>query len=134
MRLLLPLGAMFVAAVLIDGGALQIFAPGQLLNKSDPAQLSTRSVLSYRLLGTSEAIRFRRLRTGPHHVQPEAQDSLEPVPNWFVDLIAMPDIDAAFPLTIKEKQVGEIVFSPDVSSEIYEKRITFLALVSCLSS
>ena len=51
------------------------------------------------------------------------------VPHWFVDLIAMPDIDAAFPVTIKGKQVGEIVFSPDISAEIYEKWIGFLALV-----
>jgi two-component system sensor histidine kinase UhpB len=43
--------------------------------------------------------------------------------------MAMPDIDAAFPVTIKDKKVGEIVFSPDISAEIYEKWIGFLALV-----
>jgi two-component system, NarL family, sensor histidine kinase UhpB len=42
----------------------------------------------------------------------------------------MPDVGAAFPVTLKGQQVGEIVFSPDLSAEIYEKWIGFLALVS----
>ena len=32
-------------------------------------------------------------------------------------------------MTIEGKQVGEIVFSPDISADIYEKWIGFLALV-----
>src|SRR5258708_19878658 len=78
MRLLLPLGAMFVAAVLIGGVALQLFAPGQLMDESEPAQRSARAVAGalngalatstnpeqmldafVQALGTSEAIRFR---------------------------------------------------------------------------
>ena len=148
MRLLLPLGAMFVAAVVIGGVALQFFAPGQLMDESEPAQRSARAVTGalngalatsanpeqtldafVQALGTSEAIRFRRAGTGVPHVQPEVRTPLGRVPQWFVDLIAMPDIDAAFPVTIKDKQVGEIVFSPDISADIYEKWIGFLALV-----
>jgi two-component system sensor histidine kinase UhpB len=148
MRLLLPIGAMFVAAVLIGGVTLQIFAPGQLMDESEPAQRSARAVAGalngalatsanpeqtldafVHALGTSEAIRFRRTGTDVPHVQPEVRTPFGRVPRWFVDLIAMPDIDAAFPVTIKDKQVGEIVFSPDISAEIYEKWIGFLALV-----
>jgi len=149
MRLLLPLGAMFVAAVLIGGVALQIFAPGQLMDESEPAQRSARAVAGalngalttstnpeqtldafVQALGTSESIRFRPAGTGiPTLAQPEVRTPLGRVPHWFVDLMAMPDIDAAFPVTIKDKQVGEIVFSPDISAEIYEKWIGFLALV-----
>ena len=148
MRLLLPLGAMFVAAVLIGGVTLQIFAPGQLMDESEPAQRSARAVAAalngaltastdpeqtldafVRALGTSEAIRFRPAGTGVIHVQPEVRTPFGRVPHWFVDLIAMPDIDAAFPVAIKDRQVGEIVFSPDISADIYEKWIGFLALV-----
>jgi two-component system sensor histidine kinase UhpB len=148
MRLLLPLGAMFVAAVLIGGLALQIFAPGQLMDESEPAQRSAKAVAGalnralatsanpeqtldafVQALGTSESIRFRPSGTGAPHIQPEVRTPLGRVPRWFVDLIAMPDIDAAFPVTIKDRQVGEIVFSPDISAEVYEKWIGFLALV-----
>jgi two-component system sensor histidine kinase UhpB len=150
MRLLLPLGAMFVAAILIGGGALQIFASGQLMDESEPAQRSARAVAAAlnsalatsanpeqtldafaQTLGTSEAIRFRQTGAGiATHIQPEVPTPLGRVPHWFVDLMAMPDVGAAFPVTLKGKQVGEIVFSPDLSAQIYEKWIGFLALIS----
>jgi two-component system sensor histidine kinase UhpB len=149
MRLLLPLGAMFVAAVLIGGVALQIFAPGQLMDESEPAQRSARAVAGalngalatstnpeqildafVQALGTSEAIRFRPAGAGiPTLARPEVRTPLGRVPHWFVDLMAMPDVGAAFPVTIKGKQAGEIVFSPDISADVYEKWIGFLALV-----
>lgn len=149
MRLLLPLGAMFVAAVLIGGGALQLFAPGQLVEENEPAQRSARAVAMalngalatsanpeetldafVEALGTSEAIHFKRTGAGGPSAAPlEVGTPLGRVPHWFVDLIAMPNIEAAFPVSIKDRQVGEIVFSPDISSEIYEKWIGFLALV-----
>jgi signal transduction histidine kinase len=149
MRLLLPLVAMFVAAVLIGGIALHIFATGQLMDESEPAQRSAKAVAGalngalavsanpeqtldafIQALGTSETIRFRPAGTGaPALVPPEVRTPLGRVPHWFVDLIAMPDVGAAFPVTIKDKQVGEITFAPDLSAEIYEKWIGFLALV-----
>ena len=52
------------------------------------------------------------------------------MPRWFVDLLGLPEIGASFPVTIEGKQVGDIVFSPDLSADIYEKWIGFLALVS----
>ena len=150
MRLLLPLGVMFMAAVLIGGVALQLFASGQLLDESAPAQRSARAVAGAlnealatstnpeqtlesfgRALGTSESVRFRREATGiPPHAQPEVRTPFGPVPHWFVDLIAMPDLDAAYPVFIKSQLVGEIIFSPDISADVYEKWVGFLALVT----
>ena len=37
---------------------------------------------------------------------------------------------ASFPVTIDGKQIGEIMFSPDISADLYEKWIGFLALLS----
>ena len=86
MRLVLPLGTMFVAALLLGGISLQIFASGQLMEENEPASRSAKAVaeaLNSALLmstnphqtldafvaslGTSEATRFRRAeaeRTG----------------------------------------------------------------------
>jgi len=149
MRLLLPLGATFVAAILIGVGALQIFASGQLMDESAPAQRSAGAVAAAlnsalataadpeqtlaafaQTLGTTEAIRFRRAGTGALPPAPDVRTPFGRVPHWFVDLMAIPDIATAFPVTIDGRQVGEIVFAPDVSAEIYEKWIGFLALVS----
>ena len=52
------------------------------------------------------------------------------VPRWFVDLLGPPEIGAAFSVKIDGKQVGEILFAPDLTADIYEKWIGFLALVS----
>ena len=82
-------------------------------------------------LGTAEAIHFRR--TGPSlSTDPpvEVRTSLARVPGWFVELLAMPDVRASFPVTIGGKPVGDMVFSPDISADIYEKWIGFLALAS----
>lgn len=149
MRLLLPLGVMSVAAILIGGAALAIFASGQLMEENAPAQRSAGAVARAinaalataadpeqtleaftQALGTSEAIRFRRTGTDNRPAaRPDVQTPLGRVPNWFIDLMALPDIDAAFPVTVGDRQVGEIVFSPDLSADIYEKWVGFLALV-----
>jgi two-component system sensor histidine kinase UhpB len=50
------------------------------------------------------------------------------VPDWFVHLLEVPEFDAAFPVMIEGKQVGDIVFAPDLSADIYEKWIGFLAI------
>ncbi len=99
-RLLLPLGLMFVAA-------LKAFVQS---------------------LGTSEAIRFRRLGTDLDVQQPEVQTPLGTVPDWFVHLLVMSESRAAFPVMIEGSQVGDIVVAPDMSADIYEKWIGFLAI------
>lgn len=150
MRLLLPLGTMFVAALLLGAVSLQLFAPGQLIEENEPATRTAKAVAEalnsallmstnpqqtldafVKSLGTSEAIRFRPAGTEmPAHVPVDVRTPLGRVPQWFIDLLGLPEIGASFPVTVEGKQVGDIVFSPDISADIYEKWIGFLALVS----
>jgi two-component system sensor histidine kinase UhpB len=147
-RLLLPLGLMFVAALLAGGVSLQRFATTQLMEEFEPATRSASAVAAalngalrastnpqatldafVQPLSESAAIRFRRLGTGLDGPPPGVQTPLGKVPDWFVRLIATPDFKAAFPVMIEGKQVGEIVFVPDMSADIYEKWIGFLAII-----
>ena len=145
-RLLLPLGLLFLAALALGGVSLQIFAPTQLLEESEPAARAARAVAAAlngamqasanpqatldafaQSLGTSEAIRFRRIGADPEvHSPPEVRMPLGRVPGWFVQLLAIPEIGASYPVTIEGKRVGDIVFAPDMSADIYEKWIGFL--------
>jgi len=147
-RLVLPLGLMFVVALVAGGVSLQIFATAQLMEEFEPATRSASAVAAglngairassnpqatldafVQSLGTSEAIRFRRLGTDLDVHPPEVQTPLGTVPDWFVRLIATPEFKAAFPVMIEGKQVGDIIFAPDMSADIYEKWIGFLAIV-----
>src|SRR5207244_3316673 len=146
-RLLLPLGLMFVAALLAGGVSLQIFGAAQLMEETEPAARSARAVAAalngalrtstnpqatleafVQSLGTSEAIRFRRLGTDLDVQPPEVQTPLGTVPEWFVHLLVIPESRAAFPVMIEGSQVGDIVVAPDMSADIYEKWIGFLAI------
>ena len=147
-RLLLPLGLMFVAALLVGGVSLRIFAPAQLMDESEPAARSARAVAAalngalqasanpqatldafVQSLGASGTVRFRRRGTGPDVHPPEVQTPPGTVPGWFVRLLAIPEFTAAFPVTIEGKQVGDILYAPDMSADIYEKWVGFLAIV-----
>ncbi|MGH6642431.1 MAG: histidine kinase [Bradyrhizobium sp.] len=150
MRLVLPLGTMFVAALLLGAISLQLFASVQLMEENEPASRSAKAVAEalnsallissnpqqtldafVQSLGTSEAIRFRR--TGAKisaHSAVEVRTPLGSVPHWFVDLLGLPEVNASFPVRIDGKQVGDILFSPDLTADVYEKWIGFLALVS----
>jgi two-component system sensor histidine kinase UhpB len=147
-RLLLPLGLMFVAALLAGGVSLQIFATAQLMEETEPTARSARAVAAalngalrastnpqatleafVQSLGSSEAIRFRRLGTDLDVHPPEVQTPLGTVPEWFVRLLVLPEFKTAFPVMIEGKQVGDIVVAPDMSADIYEKWIGFLAIV-----
>jgi two-component system sensor histidine kinase UhpB len=147
-RLLLPLGLMFVAALLAGGVSLQIFATAQLMEEIEPAARSARAVAAalngalrtstnsqatleafVQSLGTSEAIRFRGTGTDLDGHSPEVQTAPGAVPDWFVRLLVIPESRASFPVMIEGKQVGDIVFAPDMSADIYEKWIGFLAIV-----
>ena len=61
-------------------------------------------------------------------ILPRCRAPLGTVPDWFVRLLAIPEFKAAFPVTIEGKQVGDIVVAPDMSADIYEKWIGFLAI------
>jgi two-component system, NarL family, sensor histidine kinase UhpB len=149
MRLLLPLAAMFAAVVLVGGIALQLFASEQLLEENEPSQRSALGISRalnlalatsmnpeetleafVRGLGTSDAIRFKKTasteKPTPHS---DTRTPSAGAPDWFVTLIGMPDVSAAFPILLNGETIGEIVFSPDISAAIREKWVGFLALV-----
>jgi two-component system, NarL family, sensor histidine kinase UhpB len=50
-------------------------------------------------------------------------------PQWFTDLLSIPRIGRSFPVMVEGRHAGDIVFSPDVSWQIYEKWIGFLAII-----
>jgi two-component system, NarL family, sensor histidine kinase UhpB len=149
-RLLLPLGLMFGLALLLGAVSLQIFAPAQLLEEAEPAARAARSVAAalngaletsanpqatldafVQSLGSSEAIRFRRADAeASAHPPIEVRTPLGRVPHWFVHLVELPEIGATYPVTIEGKRVGDIVFAPDMSADIYEKWVGFLAIAS----
>jgi two-component system sensor histidine kinase UhpB len=149
-RLLLPLALMFMAAVLLGGVALQIFSSSQLVHENEPAARSAGAVAAalnaalqtssnpqatldafVQSLGASEAIQFRRngAESGPRSPS-EARTQIGAVPGWFVNLLAIPDVGASFPVTVEGKQVGDIVFAPTMSADVYEKWIGFLAIAT----
>jgi two-component system sensor histidine kinase UhpB len=145
--LLLPLLLIFAVAFLAGGAALQIFAPSQLIEETEPAARSAKAVsvaLNGALrvsrnpqatleafaqsLGGSEAIRYRPAGTEVDVHPTGAETPLRSVPRWFVHLFELREITGAFPIMIEGKQVGDIVFAPDISADIYEKWIGFLAI------
>ena len=151
-RLFLPLGIMFVTALLVATVSLAFFVPTQLVDETAPGARSAKAVAAalngglrisanpeqtldafVKSLGTSEAIQFRRdgVKSPRHPV--EVQTPLGRVPRWFVDLLAVPEICAAFPVMIDENRVGEIIFSPDISADMFEKWVAFAAIASSSS-
>jgi two-component system, NarL family, sensor histidine kinase UhpB len=147
-RLFLPLGMMFVAALLLGAIALQIFATEQLAEENESAARSAKAVavaLNGALqasaeprktldafaegLGKSEAIQFRPAGTFSSPHEPVViRTPLGRVPQWFIHLLAIPEISDSFPVMLERSHVGDIVFSPDLSAQIFEKWIGFLAI------
>ena len=77
----------------------------------------------------------RRPAIPPRRSGPSGAFALQPsstagrAPRWFVDILAVPEMGAVFPVMIDGKRVGDIVFDPDMSADIYEKWIGFLAIL-----
>jgi two-component system, NarL family, sensor histidine kinase UhpB len=144
---------MFVAAVLLGLAALQIFATEQMAEESGPAARSAKAVadaLNASLqtstdprqtldafagtLGNSETIQFRPAGPVAFSEPPvRARDAQGMAPQWFADLLKIPQIGTSFPIVVEGKHAGDIVFSPDVSWELYEKWIGFLAIIVAAS-
>ena len=148
-RLFLPLGMMFVAALLLGGIALQVFATEQLAEENQVAVRSARAVADalngalrssgnpretldafVQGLGTSESIYFQPAGTSFQHDLPSGvRAPLGGVPLWFIHLLTIPEIGTSFPVMLEGNRVGDIVFSPDISADIFEKWIGFLAIL-----
>ncbi|MFK4387318.1 histidine kinase [Bradyrhizobium sp. USDA 223] len=150
-QLFLPLGASLLAALILGGILLQIFAPGQVADEHEPARRSIQTIAAalnstlrasdnpqktldafVRSLDASTDIQFRRMDGGPPP-SPKDLRNLKKVPQWFVNLITIPEMEAAFPIVIDGRHVGDIVFFPDISADLFEKWIGFLALTSLVA-
>lgn len=151
-QLFLPLGLSFLAALAMGGLLLQTFATGQLADENEPGRRSTR-IVAFALnsalgatdnprkvldafvnsLGTSSDIQFRPVEAGPLPPGKDGLRDLHGVPRWFADLIAIPDMDAASPVIIDGRHIGDILFTPDLSADLFEKWIGFLALMSLIA-
>ena len=146
-RLFLSLGAMFAVALLLGVASLRIFAAEQLIDESEPAARSAALVaeaLNETLrqspdphrtlntfgdsLGTAGAIRFQRTGAAPIPKPSGTGITGERVPVWFLSLVPSPDVSASFPVMIDGQHVGDILFSPDISAEIFEKWVGFLVI------
>jgi signal transduction histidine kinase len=143
-RLSLPMVAMVFAALALGGVALQIVSPDQFEYENAQASRSTEAVARAlnaalavsmnpqatleafaRSLGKSESIEFRL----PEPDKPRIHVEESPAPQWFIALLRIPEIGAAYPITIENRHVGDIVFAPDLSADVFEKWIGFLAIV-----
>jgi two-component system, NarL family, sensor histidine kinase UhpB len=148
-RLFLPLGAMFVVALILGAVLLRSFAAEQLAEENEPAVRSAGQLAEAlnatlrssanpqqtleafgRSLGTGGGIQFRSAEASFRAESRAATATVSRrAPGWFVDLLALPDMRAAFPVVIDGKRVADIVFDPDLSADIYEKWIGFLAIL-----
>jgi signal transduction histidine kinase len=143
-RLSLPMIAMVLAALALGAVALQIVSPGQFKYENEQPSRSTKAVATAlnaalaasadpqaaleafgRGLGRSESIGFRQ----PAPDKPTVRITADLVPRWFIALLNIPEIGAAYPLTIENSHVGDIIFTPDLSADVFEKWIGFLAIV-----
>ena len=140
---------MFVVALILGAVLLRGFAAEQLIEENKPAMRSAgqlaealnatlrssdnpRQTLNAfgESLGTGGAIQFRSSEaSAPAMSRVAAATGSRRAPGWFVDLLALPELGAAFPILIDGSRVGEIVFAPDMSADIFEKWIGFLAIL-----
>jgi len=146
-RLLLPMAAMIVGALLLGGLALQTASPDQFEYENAQGVRSAQRVAEAlnaalttvgnpqqaldafaEALGTSETIEFVRSGTAPDRAVLRVHDGN--VPAWFIALLKIPQLGAAYPVRIGTVHAGDIVFNPDLSADIFEKWVGFLAIVS----
>jgi two-component system, NarL family, sensor histidine kinase UhpB len=145
-RLFLPTVALIVASLLFGIFALEIFSPDQFENESEDAAALVKTVtkgLNAALaatanpettleafaqgIGTGDTIQYRKAEDS--QANPRVRLNTEGVPGWFVGLLRIPNLVAAHPITIGQKHVGDILFVPDLTPDLNEKWLGFLAIV-----
>lgn len=146
-RLLLPLGTMFFVALVLGAVLLRSFGSSHLIGENKAAARSAEQIARAlntvlqstvnpqqmldafgQSLGTTGVLQFRHAGS---QASPGIQSSSVPgrAPGWLNDLLEVPETGAVFPVMIDGRQVGEIVFSPDLSADMYEKGLGFLAIL-----
>lgn len=147
-RLFLPLGVMFVLALILGAVLLRSFAAEQLIEENEPAVRSAGQLAEAlnatlrsssnpqqaleafgQSLGTGGAIKFLSAETGSAASRVAAVTASRRAPGWFADFLALPEMREAFPVVVDGKRVADIVFDPDMSADIYEKWMGFLAIL-----
>lgn len=145
-RLFLPTIGLTAASLLIGIFALQVFSPGQFENESEDAAALVRTVtkgLNTALaaaanpeltldafaegIGTRDAIQYSKADGSVS--EPKIRLNTDGVPLWFVGLLRIPNIAKAHPVIIGEQRVGDILFVPDLTPDLREKWLGFLAIV-----
>jgi signal transduction histidine kinase len=145
-RLFLPTIGLLVATLLFGIFSLQIFSPDQFENESEDAAGLVRTVtkgLNKALevtvnpeptlnafaegIGTGDAIQYRKADVSVG--KPRIRLNTEGVPAWFVGLLRIPNLATAHPIIVGEKHVGDILFVPDLTPDLNEKWLGFLAIV-----
>jgi hypothetical protein len=144
---------MFLTALIAGLVLLRIFAADQLVDENEPAGRSSvliAGALNKALsvssnpkatldafvdeLNTSgsDVIRFRSAGASPpsRSENRAAGAGLARVPSWFVHLLALPEVARHTPILIQSERVGDLVFEPDMTADIYEKWVGFLAIVA----
>ncbi|WP_426611940.1 histidine kinase [Bradyrhizobium sp. McL0616] len=146
-QLFVPLGVIFITALVMGGVLLHVFTTGQLAEENQPAQRSTRAVAEalnntlrssdnprktldafVRMLDPSSDIQFLAVETGSPPFTPRPLHSQHGPPAWFINLLTIPDLHTAFPVTIGSQHIGDILFVPDLSAALFETWVGFLAL------
>src|ERR1700742_1290865 len=144
-RLFLPLGVLFLAALLMGSSALQVFSPAQFVYENEPEGQAVRVVakaLNEALrssvnpqetldafvasLDAAAVIQFRPRGAGEG--SPPVRIASTEVPRWFIRALTIPELGAAYPILIQGRHVGDVLFSPDISADIFEKWVGFLAI------
>jgi two-component system, NarL family, sensor histidine kinase UhpB len=145
-RLFLPTTGLIAASLLFGIFALQIFSPDQFENESEDAAALVRTVtkgLNAVLavtatpqqaldafaegIGIGDAIRYRKADASMSN--PKIRLNTDGVPAWFVGLLRIPNIASAHPILIGQQRVGDILFVPDLTADLLEKWLGFLAIV-----
>jgi two-component system, NarL family, sensor histidine kinase UhpB len=145
-RLFLPTAALIAASLLFGIFALQIFSPEQFENENEEGAALVTAVtkgLNAALvatanpeqvlgafaegIGTGDAIQFRKAEASMNG--PRIRLTTERIPDWFVSLLRIPNIASAHPVIIGQRRVGDIIFAPDLSADLLEKWLGFLAIV-----
>ncbi|MGY3529272.1 two-component system sensor histidine kinase UhpB [Bradyrhizobium sp. USDA 4461] len=144
-RLLLPMAAMVVGALLLGGLALQTFSPEQFEDENAQGARSAQRVaeaLNAALAAADNPQQtlnaFATSLRAPAAIafvpsgadwQGAASDTYRgSVPAWFTALLQIPELGSSHPVAIRTAHVGDIVFRPDLSAEILEKWVGFLAI------
>jgi two-component system, NarL family, sensor histidine kinase UhpB len=145
-RLFLPTIALIVASLLFSVFALQMFSPEQFENENEEGAALARAVtrgLNAALvvsanpeqaldafaqgIETGHAIQFHKAEAAMS--KPQIQLTTDGIPDWFVSLLRIPNIASAHPIIIGERHVGDIIFAPDLSADLLEKWLGFLAII-----